>query len=397
MDSYKIRTGALVVVMAVVGLAAPAYGDGYTTWVNSKITTGKGVRLKLTQFEKKFDGVGYEYISDCSSTEWGMPSEVSDDTTASFCYASIHPPAGLPQIDTGLFFHYDILVSDGSGNWTDSGFWLDGAVKVAMVGDNKIDGNIRVSGSTNRAPEAPFVCETSWDSTQENAPEPHWRITAKDVTVIDASNSANVGRAAQLIGDNCESFDTPRCRWSRTKNSSAFLADRNDWQSLTNWADSCPPATKEFVLSSTRNVQISWSDTVGGKISAKMGGKAFGLTIEGSIEVSYAHSITQADTYGEGYTYSIPLGYRSALYLQHGMLEVSGDFAIITDKDRFLVKNAVFRFPIERDVQVEHRGQPVPRGVVVHTDVRCSAAPPLRGAPPPPGAQEGQARLKSGR
>jgi len=171
-------------------------------------------------------------------------------------------------------------------------------------------------------------------------------------------------------------------------------------QSLTNYADSCPPTdpNRLFVLSSNRNVQISWSDKVGGKISAKLVGDAFIFKVEGTIEANYEHSITQTDSYGEGYQYTIPYNYRSALYLQHGILQVTGDFSIIADNgDRFLISNAVFRFPIQKDVKVEGRGQPVPRGVVQHVDIPCSQKPPSLGAPPPKGAKIGLATAKSPR
>jgi len=409
MQAHRNGICALAFVMAVVALAVPVYGNGeqkpkpelkvdarsgekFTSFVRSTIATGDGVRLRLTKFAKQYEGADYSYIKTCPF-ESSIPDGVSENSNTSFCYGSFHTSMDFKDYDTGFYFYYDILVPDGGGEWRPSGYWVDGATKVPMIGERKIDCTIKRSGSTNRADGAPFSCETSWTG-EGNVSEPHWKITAKGVTEIDASQSAKVEQAAQLIGANCEVRDTPRCVWTRTQKSSAFLADRNDWVSLTNWADSCPPATKEFVLNSNRSVSVSWSDKVGGKISGKIIGDVLVFKVEGTLEVNYEHSITQTDSYGEGYTYNIPLGYRSALYLQHGMLEVSGDFSIITDNDRFLVKNAVFRFPLQKDVQVEGRGQPVPRGVVVHVDLNCTEKAPPLGAPPPAEAKSGGVTAK---
>ncbi|HEV7509272.1 MAG TPA: hypothetical protein VGS07_30630 [Thermoanaerobaculia bacterium] len=402
------RIRALAVVVAVFGFAAPGYtsseeppkpelkivqhgGKRFTSWVESEIATGEGVRLKLTNFEKTWNGVDYSYITLCAGFA-AIPEQVSDNKSYSFCYASLHDSMDFHNFDTAFSFHYDILVPNGSGEWVPGGYWVDGAVKVPMIGAPRIGCEIKQSGSTDPAAAAPFSCASSFTGSGPTS-KPHWKVTAKEVQVIDASNSANAARAAQLIADNCKITDTPRCAWTRTQKSSAFLADRNDWQSLTNWADSCPPTdpNRLFVLNSNRNVQISWSDKVGGKISAKVSGDVLVYKVEGTIEANFEHSITQSDSYGEGYTYTIPYNYRSALYLQHGMLEVSGDFPIITDSERFLVKNAVFRFPLQRDVQVEGRGQPVPRGVVIHVDVPCSEKAPANGAPPPAVAPSGLA------
>jgi hypothetical protein len=410
LDAHRIRIWTLAVVIAVTGLAAPIYGsseqtgkpelktasgagDGFDSWVKSEIVTGVGVRLKLTQFKKEYDGQDYSTIEKCEGYS-EIPQEVSDGSSYTFCYACMERDKGY---DTGFFFHYDILVPNGTGGWMPSGYWVDGATKVPMIGSRHLDCTIRRSGSMNPADGAPFSCGTSWTGSG-NTSQPHWKVTAKDVTVIDASYSANAERAAKLIGDNCQVFDTPRCFWTRTQKSSTFLPERSDWQSLTNWADSCPPTDPKhlFVLTSKRNVQISWSDKVGGKISAQMGAEAFVAKVKGTIEANYEHSITQTDRYGEGYQYTIPYNHRAALYLQHGFLEVSGDFSIITDNDRFLVKNAVFRFPLEKDVQVEGRGQPVPRGVVQHVDIPCSEKPPSDGAPPPARAKYGLATKSPG-
>lgn len=382
-------------------LSAPATGDETPTdqpdkdYVYSRadagIEAGAGVRLKLTKFAMQFEGTDYK-LETCAGSS-AIPDIVWDNRSLFFCYWCVrHNGCGA---DTGFYFYYDILVPDGAGGWRPSGYWVDGATKVPMIGFSRLECTIKRSGSMDPAPGAPFYCTTRWDS--ESKIDPRWKVTAKEVTVIDASNSANVERAAQLIRDNCKITDTPSCVWTRTQKSSAFLADRNDWQSLTNWADSCPPTDKNhlFVLNSNRNVQISWSDKVGGKITAKVAGDVLVFKVEGTIEASYEHSITQTDSYGEGYTYTIPYNYRSALYLQHGMLEVSGDFSIITANDRFLIKNAVFRFPLQKDVQPEGRGEPVARGVVVHVDIPCSQKAPSSGAPPPAAAKHGLATAKS--
>lgn len=370
-------------------------GKGFTTWVESRIATGEGVQLKLTKFDKHYGGKGYSYITECPGYS-GIPQDVSDNSESLFCYASLHESLDFKDYDTGFYFYYDILIPDGTGGWRPSGFWVNGATMVPMIGERKIDCSIGMAGSADPSTKAPFSCTTSWTGSGYDS-KPHWKVTTKPVQVIDASDSAEAARAAQLIGENCQITDTPRCVWTRTQKSSAFLPNRKDWQSLTNWADSCPPTdpARPFVLTSNRNVQISWSDKVGGKIFSKVAGDVLVVKVEVGLEVSFEHSITQSDSYGEGYQYSIPYGYRSALYLQHGMLEVHGNFSISSDTDRYLIKNAIFRFPLERDVQVEGRGQPVPRGVVNHVDIPCSEKAPSVGAPPPPKAEHGLATRRN--
>jgi len=373
----------LAVAGFVVGQTpAPGAGRGFTSWAYSEIATGPGVRLQLTRFEKHYDGTNYDFET-CPGYS-SIPGLVTEGNSSHFCYACFEDNKGF---DTGFFFYYDILVPNGSGGWMPSGYWVDGAGKVPMMGGRRIDCTIKRSGSTDRANGAPFSCETSW-TREGNVSEPHWKITSKDTIVIDASDSANVARAAQLIGDNCTAFDTARCNWTRTQKSSAYLPDEKDWVSLTNWADSCPPATKEFGLKFSNAKAVNWSDTFGGKISGKVKADAFISSLEVTVEADYHHSIGHSDSYTEEYTYSIPLGYQAALYLQHGMLEVAGDFSIITDSDRFLVKNAVFRFPLTKDVTVAE--QRVRRGKVHHVDLPCEAKRPALGAPPPPNATIGE-------
>jgi len=248
MQTYKSRIGVFAVVIAVAGFASPEYassgqtpepelktdplsGHRYSSWAKSVLATGDGVQLKLTKFEKKYAGNDYSFITDDCSGSSPIPDRVSDSDTASFCYGSFHPPAGVFQVDTGFSFNYDILIPNGSGEWSPSGYYVEAAAKVPLFGDPKIDCTIKQSGSTVPASGAPFRCDTSLTS-KGNDSEPRWTITAKPVTVIDAANSANVARAAQLIGDNCTVFDTPRCNWTRTQKSSAILQDQDDWQSL---------------------------------------------------------------------------------------------------------------------------------------------------------------------
>jgi hypothetical protein len=102
---------------------------------------------------------------------------------------------------------------------------------------------------------------------------------------------------------------------------------------------------------------LGWKDTVGGKLTVKIKAGAFETSVEAGLEASYEHSIPQTDTWSTGYKYTIPYNYRSALYLQHGMMTVSGSFSIISGGNRYLVKNGVFTLPIDRAVQAEGHGQ----------------------------------------
>jgi len=273
----NVRLG---IVLTIVAFAAygqtpepPGGGRSFSSWAYSEITAGNGVRLKLSHFQKQYGGTDYDFET-CPGYS-AIPDQVSEGSSH-FCYACFEGNKGF---DTGFFFYYDILVPNGTGGWMPSGYWVDGAAKVPMMGGRKIDCTIKRSGSSERAAGAPFSCETSW-TREGNVSEPHWKITARDVTVIDASDPANVDRAGKLIGDNCQVFDTARCNWTRTQKSSAFLPDEKDWLPLTNWADSCPPATKEFVLKFSNAKGVNWSDTFGGKISGKVKADAFISSLE---------------------------------------------------------------------------------------------------------------------
>lgn len=377
------RIAALAVALAVVCAGPAAYGqdeddDRFRSRARSEIIAGDGIRLKLTNFQKHFGGSDYQF--DICHLSGGVPSEVPPLTNMPFCYVCTGHNMNF-SYDLGFLFYYDILVPDGRGGWMPSGYWVDGAAKVAFIGDRVLQCAIKRTGSTTPEPDAPFSCEIWWTGSGKDS-SPHWKIRAKDVKTIDASIPENVDRAAQLIGDNCQTFDTPRCKWTRTQKSSAIVPDEKDWVSLTNWADSCAPATKEFTLKFSNTKGVNFSDTFGGKISGKFKGpENFIASLEVTIEADYHHTITHSDSFTEEYTYSIPLGYRSALYLQHGMLEVTGDFAIIAEHDRYLVKNATFLFPLTRDVWVAE--QRVSRGIVQHVDIPCSAKPPRDGEPPP--------------
>lgn len=413
-DGHRSMSASLAVILAVAGLVAPSYGSSqkkparkgkvgatagasFSSRADSQISTGAGVQLKLTKFEKGYGGTSYSFIKECPGTG-GIPDNVSASNTSSFCYGSYHPPSGLTEVDTGFYFYYDILIPDGTGGWKPSGYYVDAASKVPLFGGDgarKLDCTIKQSGSTNPAVGSPFRCDVSWTGSG-NTSSPRWKVTANEVKVIDAANSANVERAAQLIGENCKEFDTLRCQWNRTGKSKAYAADRDDWEPLTHWGNSCPPADTRFELTATDNAQISWSDKVGGKIAGKLTGHLVAATIEASIEANYEHSITQTSTYGRGYKYAIPLGYKAGLYVQFGMLEVSGDFAITTSTgERFLIKNAVFRFPLKKEVKIEGRGQPILLGEVQHVDVPCSQQTPAPGADPPAGAVTGVVTTKS--
>ena len=408
-DAHRSMIAALAIVLALAGLVAPKYGKsqkkpapkqkavptsgaGFKSRADSQISTGAGVQLKLTKFEKHYDGKNYSWIQTCPNTA-GIPDNVSASNTSSFCYGSYSGSAGVFEVDTGFYFYYDILIPNGTGGWMPSGYYVDGAAKVPMCceADRKLDCTIKKSGSTNRADGAAFRCDVSWTGSG-NSSEPHWKVTTNEVTVIDAANSANVDRAAELIGAYCKELDTPRCSWMRTKKSSAFVSGRDDWVPLTHWADSCPPTdpNKLFELTATRNVSISWSDKVGGKIAAKASGKFLLAQVEAAIEANYEHTITQTNSYGEGYKYTIPYKYQAALFVQYGMLEVSGDFTIATETgQRYLIKNAVFRFPLAKDVKVDGRGQPIQFARVRHADLPCDDDQPAPGAPPPAKAKTG--------
>lgn len=412
-DAHRSMIAALAIVLALAGLVAPKYGKsqkkpkqkavptsgaGFKSRADSQISTGAGIQLKLTKFEKHYDGKNYSWIQTCPNTG-GIPDNVSASNTSSFCYGSYSGSAGVFEVDTGFYFYYDILIPNGTGGWMPSGYYVDGAAKVPMCceADRKLDCAIKKSGSTNRADGAAFRCDVSWTGSG-NSSEPHWKVTTNEVTVIDAANSANVERAAELIGAYCKESDTPRCSWTRTKKSTAFVASRDDWVPLTHWADSCPPTdpNKLFELTATRNVAISWSDKVGGKIIAKASGKFVFAQVEASIEANYEHSITQTNSFGEGYKYTIPYKHQAALFVVYGMLEVSGDFTIATETgQRYLIKNAVFRFPLSKDVKVEGRGQPIQFARVRHADLPCDDDEPAPGAPPPAKAKTGLLTLKT--
>lgn len=369
----------------------PRSGDSYTSWARSDVTTGDGVQLNLTKFDKSYGGTSYDYITACSEYGGATSEHVSDNGSDTFCYGAFHPPSGVLQVDTGFYLYYDILVPK-KGTWRPSGYYVDAATKVPLIGDPKIDCTVKKSGSTAPADSAPYKCATSFTGSGNDS-RPHWKITASPVQVVDATDSTQVQKAANLIGANCQAFDTQSCEWEQTQKSSVFEPDQKDWTSITDWADSCPPVEKEHLTQLTfeRTVDIGWKDTVGGKLSAKVKADAFVASVEAGLETNYEHSITQTDTWSTGYKYTIPYGYKSALYLQHGMLTVTGDFSIVSGGDRYLIKNGTFTFPINQDVQVEGRGQTIKRGYVHHVDIPCAQQTPPKGAPPPGSARVGLA------
>lgn len=410
MAQYQNTGPLLGLALAAMGGMAPGLAAGGTQpvevklesgaihrWVASyafgKLSAGDGVRLQRTRFETQYDGTDYAGTRECGKSK-GAPDTL-EEGSRDFCYG-VYSDDGpsFAHFDTGYSAHYDILARVGD-DWKPSGYYVALAGKVPMIGDPAIFCEVRKSGANWAAKGAPFRCEESLTAHQgdpKGARDLNWKITPAPVKIIDATDSAKVDQAAALIGQYCKTLDTPQCQWTRTQKSSAMLlADESDWLPLTNWDDSCPPTdpTRLTVVTATHSAQLSWSDKVGGKISGKVGFDALGAKVEAAIEANYEHAITASDTFGEGHQYTIPYNYRAALYLQHGILEVTGDFAITTQADEhYLIKNASFRFPLQKDVKLAD-GLVVRRGVVQHVTLPCTQPPPTFGAPPPKGARTG--------
>ncbi len=379
-------------IAVTLGLAlAPssvAAGASFTSRAESELSVASsGVKLVRTVFKKEYGGSSYSWITPCPGYS-EIPENVGPDSSSTFCYGTYSGSSGAFEYDTGFFFYYDILIPNGKGGWKPSGYYLDGATKVPLTGEPKIDCTIKKSGTTEASTGAPFKCAYNFTGSG-NTSSPHWKLTANPINVIDASKSDEVEKASELIGANCKEISTVQCAFGVSKNTvSVFLQDKEKWEPLTHWADSCPPTDPQrpFVLTATESVTVSWSDAVGGKISGKLKVNTIISEIEVTLEANYLHTITQGDTYGQGYQWTIPYGWRAALYLEHGILQVTSDFNIITNKgERYLVKNAVFQFPLSRDVY-PHKdgGQPVRRAVVQHVQVRCDKDMPrggFRGVP----------------
>jgi hypothetical protein len=286
--------------------------------------------------------------------------------------------------------YYDILVQR-KGAWRPSGYYADMATKVAKIGDRQIDCTIKESGSTAPASGAPFRCNRWWTGDGADS-HPHFEVKANPVTVLDAKDSSQVQQAVGLIKTSCDRIDTPRCSWTRTAKSTAFApskspADQAQWIPLTSEFDSCPPTDPHDLskISFEKTVGIGWADEFAVKVSGEAGFDVAVAKVKAGIELEYSHSVEQHIEEKETYEYTVPYNYRSALFMLHGFLTVTGDFDIVTPGgDRYLVKDATFEFPLSQDVQIEgNRGQTVKRAVVIHDDKICDNANPPHGTSPP--------------
>ncbi len=372
--------------------APPSAKNSAGTWVTQAITevtpTGDDIELQKTKFVKQYEGGDYSYITLCREND--APDLVEPNVTKSFCYGSYHEGFALNHNDTGFYMYYDILVQR-KGAWRPSGYYADMATKVVRIGDRRIECTIKESGNTAPAVGAPFRCNRWWTGDGADS-HPHFEVVANPVKVIDAKDSSQVQQAASLIKDNCDRFDNLRCAWTRTAKSTAFApskspADQAQWIPLTSEFDSCPPTDPHDLskLSFEKTVGIGWSDEFGVKVTAEAEAKIpLVAKVKAGIETEYSHSVEQHIEEKESYEYTVPYNYRSALFMLHGFLTVTGDFDIITQGgDRYLVKNATFQFPLSQDVQIEgNRGQTVKRAVVIHDDKICDNANLPHGAQP---------------
>src|ERR1044072_1942522 len=140
-DARRSMIAALAIILAVAGLLAPSYarsqqtpeskqkpgsgaGASFTSRADSEISTGAGVQLKRTKFEKHYGGTDYSFIKECPGTG-GISDAVSAGSTSSFCYGS-YEGSGALNVDTGFFFYFDILIPNGTGGWRRRGLLLHG-------------------------------------------------------------------------------------------------------------------------------------------------------------------------------------------------------------------------------------------------------------------------------
>lgn len=295
-------------------------------------------------------------ISCNGSVRSSLPTEVLA-TRSPFCY----------QGDTkaSVVAYYRIQVPNGSGGWKDSGFWVDAYAHVRYVFKNELGCSVKKDGGVTEVDWAPYACSATWAGNGQGGginPGFTWSVSKKPETIIDAKQ--NPGGANQAVTGLCTVQTTDRCVWTLVK-SSVFTLPRDEWTQLTSVANSCPPFTKESELTWSSAVSMSWSDNIGGKVATKGEIAPLGpfAKVEASLEASYSHTVTQANTWTETYKITVPLNKQMAIYLAPGVVQAQGDFTLYAPDKITLVKNVIVDFPLAKEWRSPSGGQSVPKGI----------------------------------
>ncbi len=320
------------------------------------------------------------------------PERVTPSSSVSFCYEKqMYTDRSGQGVDTRLVFYYEIYNDQGQ----DTGYYVDGYAFVPNIGANEKSCTIRERVSAKDVGvSAPYTCSVSWASSDPHSvdPQPHFSVTTKPVTVIDAKTDPSPTRARDLVLQYCDTTDTPRCKWQKT-GSSAFLQPKGDRTQVTSVHSTCPPESKESELSYEKRVHIEWSDNIGVKVSGETKVSIFGQEVKASVETEYSHEVTAGTETSEKIKHFIPEGYRGALYFTAGVVEVKGTVNIFTPDRAYKIVNVIVDFPLSNEYRPPNNQPPVPVGVVDPEYWKCEEAQPSYPPSGSPGLQITQSPL----
>jgi hypothetical protein len=346
--------------------------DCFYSRVSALVVTGPGVNLKSWYFD---NGPADKLALPCFSPTSPFPEKISESSSTPFCYEKeMYSNRSGQGVDTRIVFYYEIHTNQGE----DTGYYVDGAAFVPNVGRNEESCTIRerVSGK-DVSPSSPYTCAVSWASSDPHSidPEPHFSITMKPVTTIDAKTDPNPTRARDLVLKYCTTDDSPQCQWRKTA-SSAFVQPKGDRTQVTSVHSTCPPETKESELSYEKKVHIEWSDNIGVKVSAETKVNVFGQSVKASVEAEYSHEVSAGVETSEKVKHFVPEGYRGALYLSAGVVEVQGTVNIFAPDRFYKIVNVIVDFPLSNEYRPPNNQPPIPIGVVDPEYWKCEASQP---------------------
>jgi hypothetical protein len=347
--------------------------DCFYSRISGLIATGDGVELRNFYFEK---GSGVQEAYPCFEPTKSYPQKITPSSTDSFCYEKpmYGGKAGM-GVNTRVVFYYEIHNAQGE----DTGYYLDGFASVPNIGKNEESCTIRERVSAKDVSNSsPYTCAVSWASSDPHSvdPQPHWVVTAKPVTVIDAKTDPNPTRARDLALQYCTTVDTPQCKWQKTA-SKVFVQPLGDRTEVTSVHSTCPPETKESELSYEKRVHIEWSDNIGVKVSGETKVKVFGQEVKVSVETEYSHEITAGTETSEKVKHFVPIGYQGALFFTAGVIEVQGTVNIYTRDRTYKITNVIVDFPLQNEYHPPNNQPPIKTGFVLPEYWPCGADQPV--------------------
>jgi hypothetical protein len=304
--------------------------------------------------------------SNCGGADTEAPVTIGRSSTRSFCFQA----NGLGNLDAETEVRYEI-------NDSQDVLWFHS--KVPLIGDNKLDCEIRKNQSDSLSTATPYGCSIQWmaDGGHGVDPRPKISVFQKSTEVV-----TDVAKARQLLNDNCAAHQ-PWCSYHADKQQ-VIAAPRSQWRLYGSTQTNCdnPDEADEHEVSQKQ--VISWADTFGVKTGTKFN---IGL-VKAEVELEYEHSIEEAHEFEERHIQHVPYGKTVGFYLQPGVLNIVGDFVVALPEKVYEIKDFAFDIPLSGDYQPRGGG---PR--IVETNVigmawnaNCelqAPAPREPGSPPP--------------